>query len=253
MRFLPLVAVALVAGCDDPKPPVVPPPHVSTTNTSPPKPAGDPVTLSRGALDDFRSEWAGFREGSWAETRITIQSPKGKETINTKVTIQKVEEAKLSLVRQIQGRPARDESVKLSDDLRRLGTETIDVDGKAFACTIYETTETAGGETSRIKLWICKDAPGRKVKLEQISVVRGVEVKGVGVLKRLGQRVTIGKQQVSYAIFELKGKSPMDTDVSITRWVSEQVPGFLVREEKRITDGKDEVLKVEELVDFENK
>lgn len=246
------MALALVAGCDDPKAPVLPP-HVNGTNTSPPKPQGEPVTLSRGALDDFRSEWAGFREGSWSETRVTRQNPKGKETINSKVTVQKAEEAKVTLLRQAQGRAARDETVKLSDDLRKLGTETIDVDGKAFECTIYETTEVAGGETSRIKLWICKDAPGRKVKMEQTSIVRGVEMKGSGMLKRLGQRVTVGKQQVSYAIFEMKGKTALETNVSITRWISEQVPGFLVREEKRVSDGKEEILQVEELVDFENK
>ena len=241
-----LCATLLVlAACDKPPAPT-PPPNVN--NGAP----ADPVTPGQAqAVDDLKDKWS-FKEGSWVELRITEQTPRGQQTYNQKNTIKKLTDDKVTILTQEQGAGQAEKELPLKPEMKKAGTETLDVDGKSFACAIWEKIETVGAGKETMKLWVCKDAPGRIVKQEHTTKTGDKETSGSGTLKKLGQRLTIGTHTVTYAIFEYK-ETGGDAELTITQWASDQVPGFVVKEERREKSGKLEVLRMKELVDFEVK
>ncbi len=203
-------------------------------------------------MEAFRAKW-NFKEGSWVELRITHQTPKGKETYNKKITIQKVTDTHVTLLVQEQGGKQKESEIPLAPVMKKIGTETIDADGKAYDCTIYWKVEKEREEEQIVQMWVCKDAPGKIVRHDQTTRVAGQEIKGTGGLKKLGQRKTVGSRTITYATFEFVGKATTGAEASISQWVSDQVPGLMVREEKRQKIKDVEVLKITELVDFEVK
>ncbi len=249
MRLLCVLSVAALAACGDD--PAAARPGIPSVKDGTPVP-DRPTPGQAEPCEDLKDKW-GFKEGSWVELRVTEESPRGKNTFNLKTTVQKLGDTKVTLLLQKQGAGQTTDDFPLRPEMKKLGTETLDIDGKSFACTMWEKVETRGQVKETMKLWVCKDAPGRVVKHEQSTKLGENEVKGTGSLKKLGQRTTIGSHTVTYATFEFKGSGTDQSEVTISQWVSDQVPGFLVKEEHRESKAKIEVVRIKELVDYEVK
>jgi hypothetical protein len=256
VKQAPLFVLLVVAsGCDPATPAGPPPPHVSTAPGALP-----PIQEPKGTdepVEAMRAKW-NFKEGSWVELRITVQRQRGtetkKETYNKKYTVQKITGTHVTMLVQEQGGRQKESEVPLAPTMKKIGTETIDADGKAYDCTIYWKVEKDREEGEQIiQMWVCKDAPGKIVRHDQTTRVAGQEIKGTGGLKKLGQRMTLASKTITYATWEFSGKATTGGEVTISQWVSDQVPGLMVKEEKRLKLKDSEDLRITELVDFEVK
>lgn len=206
------------------------------------------------AQEEVRHKWAGFAPGSTSTHRVTEKLGRKEKTVVERVTVEKVEDGKVTLKQEADGAKSRSVTVDTKLDLKKVGSETVDVDGKSLDCTIYEAEEQdPKGRKRHVKMWYCKDAPGRLVRQDQTTDTAQGPLKGTGRLTKLGLRREVNRTQVGYAVFEFSAEGADGYRATVTKWISEQVPGFLVREEHRETQDAVEMLRVTELVEFEAK
>lgn len=206
--------------------------------------------------DDSRKEWEGFTEGSSVTVRITESDGEKQQSAVQRYDIKK-NEAESVLVRLEQGGRSKDESISIKKDadFKKVGAESVDIDGKTFTCAVWEkVTETPKAKRT-IKQWISKDVPGRAAKLEMVTKTPLGEVRATGRLTKLDQRLQVGSKAVTYAVYEFTGRTDDGREATAVRWVSEQVPGFTVREETRTKreGAAKELVRITELLDFEVK
>lgn len=185
------------------------------------------------------AEWENFAPGSWAEHHTTgtrdgavvraVEKSTFKEATGKEVVIS------LETVDAGGGRsivdmkyPVVQREVPKEDQGKKTGEEKLTIDGRTFACEIREKRG--------VRRWICADAaPNRGLlKSEAISGRSQVVMR---VLK-LEEKMTVGSTTVSCWVRE----EITDTgDQKTTRkyWISDGVPGGLVRSEVRQVRGTD--------------
>ncbi len=207
--------------------------------------------------DEGRKEWEGFGEGSSAVLRLTVTDGAKQESEVVRYSIVKVAADAVTVRIETQGRGSKEQAAPLKKDesLKKTGTESVDIDGKTFSCSVYEKSVETGKKKLTTKIWMSKDVPGRIAKQELTEKNDLEELKTVGQLTRLDQKTTIAGKAVTYAVWEMTNTSVSGSEATSTRWISEQVPGFIVREELRAKQGGTgkEKIRVTELVEFETK
>ncbi len=216
------------------------------------------LTLALALLlqDDLRKEWEGFTEGSSVTVRITESDGAKQESIVQRYQIAK-NEAESVLVRLEQGGRTKDQSIATKKDagFKKLGTENVDIDGRTFTCAVWEKVTESGKTRRTVKQWMHKDVPGRVAKIEMVTKADVGELRASGKVTKLDQRLQVNGKAVTYAVYEFSGRTDDGREATAVRWVSEQVPGFTVREETRTSreGSAKQVSRVTELIDFELK
>jgi len=187
------------------------------------------------------AEWDRFAPGSWAE-HLTTGKREGAEVRTVEKSLYKDATGRevvisLETVEAGGGRsvvdmkyPIPQREVPKEEEGKRKGEETLTIDGREFACEIFEKRG--------IRRWVCPaaSANGGVLKTEAISGPIHILTR---VLK-LEEKVEVGKSTVTCWVRE----EITDTgDQKTTRktWMSDEVPGGIVRSEVRQVRGKDVV------------
>ncbi|MBI2930484.1 MAG: hypothetical protein HYY16_02435 [Planctomycetes bacterium] len=195
--------------------------------------------------------WQGFPEGSSVVLRVSDTE----RSILMRFTVAKVGADAIAVKRELPGRSQEFTESLRDAALRQVGTEDVDIDGKTFTCAVYEKAGEEGKVRVAERHWMTKDVPGRVAKVEITMKGETGEACTTGRLTHLNQRIEIGGKTIPYAVFELTGRMEDGREGTMVRWVSERVPGFIVRQElRRGREGASrEDLSVTELVEFEVK
>lgn len=183
--------------------------------------------------------WDGFAPGSWAEHTTTgkregapvrtIERTSLKDVTPSDVVIS------LDTVDAAGGRslvdmkyPLPQREVPKEDEGRKTGEETLAIDGKSFACEILERRG--------VRRWICRTAAANKGVLKTESITGSVQLL-TRVLK-LGEKVAVGKETLTCWVRE-DITDTGDQKTTRTTWMSDAVPGGVVRSEVRQVRGKE--------------
>ena len=183
--------------------------------------------------------WERFAPGSWAELRTTgtRSGQPVKETVKT--SLKDVTELELVLVIETTdsagGRavgsmkyPLPQRAAPKEEEGIKTGKEDLPLEGKTFACEIRERRGTRRWITPGVK------ANGGVLKSEAISGT----VKVLSRVLKLEEKVRVGSATVTCWVREDVTETP-DQKTTRTHWISDEVPGGLVRMEVRQTRGKD--------------
>lgn len=182
------------------------------------------------------AEWDRFAAGSWAEHLTTgkrdgaevktVERSSLKETTPTEVVVS------LDTVEAGGGRSSVDIRYPLpqretkDERGRKTGSEKLKIDGKTYECDIFEK----GG----VRRWICADATANRGVLKSEAIADSVQI--LVKILRMSEKVKVGKDEVSCWVRE----EVTDTgDQRTTRisWISDDVPGGVVRSEVRQVRG----------------
>lgn len=191
------------------------------------------------ALCQEPASWEKFDPGSWAEHLTTgkrdgaavrtVEKSLYKDATPTEVIIS------LETVEAGGGRsvvdmkyPIPQREVPKEDAGKKTGEEKLTLDGREFACEIIEKRG--------VRRWVCAAAPanGGVLKSEAISGPIQLLVK---VLK-LDDKVKVGKDTLSCWVRE-EITDTGDQKTTRTTWMSDEVPGGVVRSDVRQVRGKD--------------
>ncbi len=206
--------------------------------------------------EEARREWEGFTADSRVVLRITESDGEKQKTTIVRYTIVKVESDSVTVQQEIPGSTKEiPNPLKRDEALRKVGTESVDIDGKTFECALYEKVADIPGGKRTIRQWMHKDVPGRIAKRELVNKTDKGELRTVERVTRLNQRLQLGSKAITYAVYELDGQDDQGRAAKAVRWISEQVPGFLVKEEAKVRreGSPKELVRVTELVEFEVK
>ncbi len=183
--------------------------------------------------------WDGFAPGSWAEHTTTgkregapvrtVEKTALKDVTSSDVVIS------LETVDAAGGRslvdmkyPLPQREVPKEDAGRKTGEEALAIDGKSFACDILERRG--------VRRWICPTAAANKGVLKTESITGSVQLL-TRVLK-LEEKVAVGKETVTCWVRE-DVTDTGDQKTTRTTWMSDAVPGGVVRSEVRQLRGKE--------------
>jgi len=191
---------------------------------------------------EYRDDWMGFKEGSWAKLykkkwvngavydwnlteRLKSASP-DEAVMEYEVTVigpGKKEEKKRSL----KGLPG---STKNSG--RTVGEEEVECDGKKYRCSVWEYRT----EGVVIKTWESADekVAGGALLLESTGTTDGVEEKTLRKAVKLGETIKVGERNLKCTVFEIESSSPKVVTKGKT-WLCAEVPGLEVKTELSIT------------------
>ncbi len=208
---------------------------------------------------EFRHEWSGFPPGSTVTYGTFQKSAKGELSSVLRMTLGKSEGAKFSVKIEnlINNEPAGSETKEAEAACEwgvRTGRGKIDVDGRTYDCMIYSRETQAGNATERTQRWVSDKVPGRVVQEETVIYVGSKVIRTSGRLTRLGQTARVGSRTVTYAVWEQTGSNLEGSQLDVLRWITEEIPGFLVKEEKRLLGASKElILQTREATTFEVK
>jgi len=184
--------------------------------------------------------WERFGPGSWVEHRTTgtRDGQPMKEVVKT--SLKGVTDLEINLL--IQTTDAKGgwvggevkyplpQRAGPKEEWTKTGQEDLSVDGKTFACEIRER--------HGVRRWF---SPGAKANA---GVLRSESISGtVKVLSRvlkLEEKVRVGTATVTCWVRE-EVTDTGDQKITRTHWISDEVPGGLVRLEVRQTRGKDRI------------
>ena len=185
--------------------------------------------------------WEGFAPGAWAEYVTTgkrdgaplriLERSSFKEATTDDVVIsletldaaggRSVVEMKYPLVRR--GTPKEDAG-------RKTGEEKLTIDGQAYACEIIERRG--------VRRWVCASATanGGVLKSETVSDT----LQFVTRILKLKEEIKVGTRTLSCWVRE-EVTDTGDQKKTRTSWISDEVPGGVVKSEVRQVRGKDVV------------
>ena len=185
------------------------------------------------------SAWERFGPGSWAEHLTTgkrdgapvriVEKSRFKEQSATEVVIS------LETVDAAGGRsqvdmkyPLPQRQVPKEDEGKKAGEEKLTIDGRILACEIFERRG--------VRRWVCPSvaANGGVLKTEAVS---GSDRLLTKVLK-FEEKVRVGAVTVTCWVREEIADTD-DQKTTRTVWISDEVPGGVVRTEVRQVRGKD--------------
>jgi hypothetical protein len=185
--------------------------------------------------------WERFAPGSWVEHRTTgtREGQPVKDVVKT--SLKDVTDLQLILLVDTidtaggRGRlemkyPLPQRAAPKEEEGTRTGQEELTVDGKTFACEIRERRG--------VRRWICPSAKanGGVLKSEAISGT----VKVLSRVLKLEEKVPVGSATVTcWSREDITDTG--DQKTTRTHWISEEVPGGLVRLEVRQTRGNKQV------------
>ena len=106
----------------------------------------------------------------------------------------------------------------------RIGQEKLTVGGKELSCTVWESKGTRGPHAASGKYWL---AEGIAAPVKIVSKVEGQEENEM-TAAALEDKVTAAGKDYLCVRLEGKSKGPLG-EAETTVWVSDQVPGGLVR------------------------
>lgn len=174
--------------------------------------------------------WKEFKEGSWAKYAKTSKA--GKKDVTE--TLKKKGEEQLDMERAGEGPPSYRIDAKFHGRRLDVGTETLTVGKKTYACKIVQLEEMQGTiKSMSSKLWLSGEAPGGVVRVEVKERVHGAGLPaGTWTLAKEKEEVTVGKKKLACWKMETEGGSA---------WYSKEVPGWLVKLEVRREDMLGEV------------
>jgi hypothetical protein len=185
------------------------------------------------------AEWEKFAPGSWVEhqttgtrdgtvvravEKSTLTGANDKEVVISMETVDAGGGKSTVDLRY----PAVLREVPKDDMGNKTGEEKLTLDGRSFTCEIRERYG--------VKRWICADAPANRGVLKS-EAIRGSSQVLMRVLK-LEEKVTVGSATLTCWVRE----EVTDTgDQKTTRkfWISDVIPGGIVRSEVRQVRGTD--------------
>lgn len=257
---------------------VPPAPPPKTLAPPLPQPPTRPVPPPHG-----RNLWDGFTAGSWAMIEAQTASGDQVETIREKFTFLAMEGAVAVLTKDPKGAP---------DPFRRGSGATIEsqatwaesppkeekltIDGKEFACQAREYTHAneARKITNRARVWRSADAklPYREIQrngpeIALLPDVLRLEVEFANETKQSRQVISIqvtgldatldiGGRKIPCIVEEARSeerRQGITTRQTLKRWISDAVPGRIVRTESEGTSNDKPSKKTLRVVDFEVK
>ncbi|HKS16685.1 MAG TPA: hypothetical protein VJU16_05185 [Planctomycetota bacterium] len=197
------------------------------------------ATLALIVLFQEPAAWAKFEPGSWAEHLTTgkrdgaavrtVEKSHYKDATPTEVIIslETVEAGGGSSVVDMKY-PIPQREVPKEDPGKKTGDEKLTLDGRDFACEILEKRG--------VRRWVCAAATvnGGVLKSEAISGPIQILVR---VLK-LDDKIKVGKDTLSCWVRE-EITDTGDQKTTRTTWMSDEVPGGVVRSDVRQVRGKD--------------
>ncbi|MBI4564287.1 MAG: hypothetical protein HY716_06305 [Planctomycetes bacterium] len=216
------------------------------------------AVLAFSIQEEYRHAWSGFGIGSWMTYRNFEKGPKDERSSVIRMSLTKVQadQVTIRIEALVNGKPTGSRETPTSTKMpeaKRVREETLDIDGKSIACVLYEQVVEDKSGQERVRTWYSREIPGRIVKEESEASKGQKSAKAEGRISRIGQRVQIGKHLLTYAVYERTETYSDGRRVHLARWVSEEVPGFVIREEVRTTLGSAEKVTTRELLDFQVK
>jgi hypothetical protein len=182
--------------------------------------------------------WERFGPGSWAE-RLTTGKREGaavrtveksvfKEATRSDVVIS-LETVDAgggrSIVEMKYPLPQRD--VPKEQEGKKTGEDKLTIDGRTFACEIVERRG--------IRRWVCASATANRGVLKSEAIAGSVQL--LTKVLKLEEKVRVGTATVSCWVVE-EITDTGDQKTTRTSWMSDEVPGGVVRSEVRQVRGK---------------
>lgn len=124
----------------------------------------------------------------------------------------------------------------------KTGPETLTLEGKDYACSVYTVSSANGGRVQKVWMTEGLELP-LKIYVKTPEPLLGEETI---VATKLSEDLAVGKKKVKGVVYEGKGTAPGGAKTSAL-WLSTEVPGGVV---KRITSVPGTTT-TEEAVDFE--
>ncbi|HZL72520.1 MAG TPA: hypothetical protein VFC86_08670 [Planctomycetota bacterium] len=188
------------------------------------------------------AEWERFAPGSWAQFATSgrqdgakvssIEKSVFKDATSTDVviSIEKVEDAGGRSVVEMKF-PLPQRSVPKEDEGMRTGDATLAVDGKSFACEVYER--------KGLRRWVCPSAPVNKGVLKTESIAGTVQL--TTRVLNLEDKVKVGETTLACWVLEEITEVAGEKTVKTT-WRCDEVPGGVVRQKTRQTRGTETIV-----------
>src|SRR5688572_25830989 len=188
------------------------------------------------------AEWEKFGPGSWAEYSTTGRQD-GAEVRSTEksifkdatstdvvISIEKIDAAGGQSVVDMRF-PLPQRHVPKEDEGVKAGDEKLTIDGRAFACEIYER--------KGIRRWVSAEAPMNKGVLRSETISGSVQL-ATRVIK-LEEKIKVGGATLTcWALQETTEIG--DQKTTKTTWRCDEVPGGVVKTQVRQTRGTDVVV-----------
>ncbi|MBI2898936.1 MAG: hypothetical protein HYY17_02015 [Planctomycetes bacterium] len=205
------------------------------------------------------SWWSGWKEGSTVTLRTTTVCGRTKLVKEEKFTVARADAR--SVVVKVETTEngtttAREDTHHAGDPPKAGGTEKgrqeLTVDGKKFACTVLEERQRGYGGDSVTTRWVCPDAPtpAGVVKEESRGSVGNNELTSSFKLVKLNAPVKVKGRTCSCWVVETFSADAVGR-VTAKMWYSRDVPGRVVRQERRIESGGEPTTVTVEVVALE--
>lgn len=253
------VLVVLILTRPSSQTPAGPPPPPVVSKSPEPTPSPVQASVSPTVAEEYRSPWSGFAAGSSVTFTRFEKAPKGEQSMVDRVTVEGPDGAKmkLKLEKLVNNEPAGATTQSLDVECdwgAAVGKEPVDVDGRTLDCRVYLREERTGGQVTRSRRWVSTKVPGRVVR-EEMEISRGDQkATGAGRMIRLNQTMVVAGKTVTYSVWEETGTTLDGTQIRATRWMTEEIPGFVLKDEKLLTNiQKQEARTVKEVISFEVK
>jgi len=183
--------------------------------------------------------WERFGPGSWAE-RLTTGKREGAAVRTVEKSLFK-EATRSDVVISLEtvdaggGRsvvdmkyPLPQREVPKEEEGKKTGEEKLTVDGKIFACDILERRG--------VRRWVCPTAPANRGVLKSEAIAGSVQL--ITRVLKLEEKVRVGTATVACWVVE-EVTDTGDQKTTRTSWISDEVPGGVVRSEVRQVRGKE--------------
>lgn len=181
-------------------------------------------------LDKARHPWMKFAPGTSVAYTLTSEVGALKQEGRLTHRLKEVTEAGYTVEVKV-AQLGIEEALEEKDGVPvKVGQEKLTVAGRELSCTVWESKGNRGPHASSGRYWLAEGVP-TAVKI--VSKVEGQEDNEMTATS-LEEKVTAAGREYACVRLEGKSKGPLG-ETAATVWISDQVPGGLV---KLVTKGK---------------
>jgi hypothetical protein len=182
------------------------------------------VALPQEKLESSRHPWLKFKVGTSVAYTITSEMGALRQEGRLTHVLKEAKDGAYTVEVKV-AQLGIEQTLEEKDSLPvKVGQEKLTVAGKELACTVWESKGTRGPHAASSKVWL---AEGIATPVKIIAKVEGQEENEM-TAAAFEEKVTAAGKEYACARLEGKSKGPLG-EAQATVWVSDQVPGGLVK------------------------
>lgn len=184
------------------------------------------IVVGQDTLDPDMHPWAKYGEGSWVKMKmVTAMGAMGTQEGTMQQTLKSKGDGEYTTLTKTSMMGQENEQEETETLPTSAGTETLEIGGESYECTIWETTEDDG--STGTKVWMTDE--GKALQFE------GDGMKATAVKVR--QEINVGGE--SYMCVVLEGKMENQGMAgTVKMWLTDNVPGGFIKMEMEMEMGE---------------